>query len=251
MSQAASFSARAFGLAAVYDVPEGMVIGHLAPDSVHQVRESGGWFVMEHGYVAKTEMQPMGIPIKASVETKPKTPFWAELIAPSSVVRGFASGRAPIVDKLGYGAVLRVVSTLDEWYEIEGGGWVVGEHLSAWASSPRLNERSLLKWTPEIQVNLRAMMLRMYTGKRLIVQSPFYGGKGVEQGATVLRSVQPGGERGAPWQMITESGIRVYGAYWHNRFGLAGDEADLQLPPETAKIIYASVTNMPSTVRVD
>lgn len=265
-----TFPARVFGLAAVHDVPHGTIVGHLAPESVHNVREAGGWFITEHGYVSKVDMQPIAQYVAPQIEHTVQEPFWAELIAPSSVVRAFASGRAPMLETLGYGAVVRVIDVLtddrgDTWYETEFGGWIMASHVlrlticltpgpspqaergdRATPDSPSpFMERGLgrkansrIPYRLHLQINLRQLTMRLYDQRRLILQTPFYGGANLAAHVNTLRIVQPGGEHGAPWQMMFESGTKVYGAYWHNRFGLKGDEPDLQLPISAAKKIY-------------
>jgi hypothetical protein len=48
------------------------------------------------------------------------------------------------------------------------------------------------------------------------------------------------GYQGVPWQ-IDFGGHLVAGVYWHNRFGMAVDGPTVQLAPEVARWLYASL----------
>ncbi|MHB8752480.1 MAG: hypothetical protein ACYDBJ_25215, partial [Aggregatilineales bacterium] len=127
-----AFPARAFGLTPVYDRPGGIAVGSLAPDSVHLVQVVDEWFATEHGCVPRTAMQPIRPYVPPTIESHAAAPFWAELIAPSSVVRAWCDVRAPIQATFGHGAVVCVRGTLTDdrgsvWYELDP-GWVTAAH---------------------------------------------------------------------------------------------------------------------------
>jgi hypothetical protein len=63
-------------------------------------------------------------------------------------------------------------------------------------------------------------------------------------GSTVIRTIQPGAgvdnqsPLGVPWIMELATGTQVYGAYWHNRFGVAGEGQAIELPTFAARWLY-------------
>ncbi len=239
------FTARALRLAPVYDVPGGVCIGHLAPDSVHQVRAAEGWFTIDAGCIAQTDMQPIAPYAAPIVESSAALPFWAEVIAPSSVLRGWCSGRAPAQATFGFGALVRVIGLLVDdagvtWYESAERGWLIGQHLARVDMTPIQYADAL-----HLQITFSRRMLRLYAGPTLVLRSPFYGGgEALSDIQTASLQVTTPGASGIPWRMRLSSGTHerdVYGAYWHNRFGLPGGDADLHLPIQAAKALYRAL----------
>ena len=253
------FPARAFGLTPVYETIGGSVIGHLAPDSVHRVRARGDWLLSAHGLIARTDMQPIAdykVPmVESQIKLQMNTPFWAELIAPSSLIRGWCSGGAPVLTKLGYGAVVPVIGalTVDDgsvWYKISQGRWALAEHFARLPDFPTPIKQAL-----HMVIDRRAMRISLYAGRNLRVQSAFCGGSALLTLTTSLHVVQPGDRQGTPWLMRLECGANVLGVYWHNRFGCANApehaQPDIQLPVYVAKAIYAAIDSIGCTVTIE
>lgn len=248
-SENATYSARAFGLTPVYDRPGGAAIGSLAPDSVHIVRAMGEWFHTEHGFVPRTAMQPISPYVPPPIESHTTAPSWAELVAPSSAVRAWCDSRAPILATLGYGAVVRVLGTLNDdrgsvWYEMKR-GWVVASHFASieYPSITLRQQRAGSVGQLHLAISLRDHILRLYIANQLLLQSPYYGG--VTLAPTLIEAIRPetpGDLSGLPWQMRLGSDVTMRGAWNHNCFGLSGGRADVELPPEVAKAIYYRVS---------
>jgi hypothetical protein len=254
--QSATFPARAFGLTPIYDRPGGTVVGSLAPDSVHIVRTVGEWFVTEHGFVPRIAMQPIRPYTPPIIESHAAAPFWAELIAPSSAVRAWCDPRAPVRATFGHGAVVCVLGTLTDdrggvWYEIER-GWVTAAHF-AWVEIRPCGLVGPCGYVgPPLHIDLGNRVLRLYSGRRLVLQSAFYGGATLTATSTErIQTLVPGDASGLPWQMRLGSGVIMRGAWDHNRFGLPGGGSDVELPPEVAKLIYGVLLENDCTVHVE
>jgi hypothetical protein len=257
-------TARAFSLSPVYAErdPDSAVIGQLAPDSVHSVVRAGDWYQVEHGYVPRSAMQPI-VPYSRPVLME-SPGFWAELIAPVSAIRKWCAAHAPIVARLGFGAVVYVVDRLVDdagqvWYGLaaEGDsalvGWSAG--LQFRFTSPPSQEGERRSPLQLIRIDARNSVLSLYAGKRVIgeieIHSPVMVGA-----KTTLQAVQPGAvidmhrdismPLGLPWLMQLGTGQRVHGAFWHNRFGSvnhANESSAVELPPLTARYLYGLVLN--------
>ncbi len=250
------FTARALGRVAVFDRPGGTIVGQIAPDSVYEARASGDWLRIEHGYVARTDMQPIARYVPPLIERDVQTPFWAEVIAPSSVLRAWCSGRATVVSTLGYGAVVPVIGALTDdrgavWYEIAPEIWGIADHFARVDVSP-LNADS-----PRLTIDPHAQTIRILDGRLTLLTAEYFGGavlfaKAFSQPLTTsLQVIAPGAPSGIPWQMRLGDAFPVYGAFWHNRFGLPSDEADLHLPIAAAKLLYRLAVGRTLTVAVE
>jgi hypothetical protein len=247
---------RAFTLSDVYAEPKrsSPVAGQLAPDSVTQIiAVNGGWYEVAdenaQGYVPRASLQPILPYQRPMVIEEIGSGFWAELIAPTSAIREWCAATAPIVTRLGFGAVVYVMDRIVDdrrqvWYglaESPGGalvGWASALHYAKW-SQP---EKTAVQY-PQASLLIQRGELRMIENGRIFARTPIRSARLPQMGTTVSL-VQPGTARdtatplGVPWAMRLESGQRMYGAYWHNQFCEASEGPDIELPIFAARWLY-------------
>jgi hypothetical protein len=260
---------RVFTLADVFTRPDPSsgVCGRLLPDAVVPIldtletRRNGGWYRIAQpaGYVPCQALQPILPYSRPEVVETVGDGLWAEVIAPYSAVQQWCAGPAPIVARLGFGAVVYVVDRLVDdhrqvWYGLSD---APDSALVGW--SPALQYAPYAPWQPEKQDQLSALVLRrgellVYGGRRLLARIKTYG-PALTTMTTTIRALQPGAALnsviplGLPWLMQLAGGPRVYGAFWHNRVGVArGDSLDIELSTLAARWLYARLANSPQPV---
>ncbi len=109
---------------------------HLRPDSLQRIHAiEGAWARLAAGYVPAQDVQPMLAPGHPA-----QVPGWAEVGAPFAALRRYASPDAPIVARVGHGAVLSIDRSLGaDWLHVtEPDAWVQAVHVQA-APPPRRN----------------------------------------------------------------------------------------------------------------
>ena len=250
---------RVFSVAPVYLRPDlnGPITGQLMPDSVIDITpENAGWYQVVSGYIQCSAVQPIAV---HDAEFTQGIGFYAEMTAPISVIREWCSGRAPIIERIGYGAVFYVIDRLQDdqgrlWYGLAPArgesliGWAHAEHYHQWQPTPC---NSALDLALEIQDH----HLLVYGANGLIGQTPIYG-PSLPSLQTTIQRVMPGmsldGRSGVPWVMSLATGTRVYGAYWHNQFGTQSDGSQpyLELPTFAAKWLYEHLENEKNLIKV-
>jgi hypothetical protein len=175
--------------------------------------------------------------------------FWATLIAPVSTVKAWCAAHAPIVTRLGFGAVVYVIDRMVDdsqhvWYGVTA---EPGSPLIGW--TPALH---YTKWTLTAGATLAEPLIRIDTYKRQLVVydrrtaiaaasicSPL-----LKPGTTTMKRVQPGAAvdasrpLGLPWLMRLDSGYPVHGAFWHNDFGEIGTGTSIELTTFAARWLY-------------
>ncbi len=247
------FAGRAFTRTAIHMRPDAAsaVSDYLTPDGICTITglaDNGRWYQVPGGYIPREAVQPI-TPYRrpALVETVGEG-FWAELAAPTSTIREWCGGAAPVVTRLGFGAVVYVLDKLTDdhqrvWYGLACApgsplvGWGTALHYAPW--NPGQPEAR----TSSIRLFLRQRELVITYGQQPIGQTAICGPR-FFTGTTTLRTVQPGAARdaatplGLPWLMRLDTGQRLYGAYWHNRFGTLSDGPELELPTFAARWLY-------------
>jgi hypothetical protein len=244
---------RAFTRTAIHADPDeaGAVFDHLLPDGVTPITgltRDGCWVQVPGGYVRREAVQPIAPYSRPALVEAVGQGFWAEVVAPASAIREWCAGAAPVVARLGFGAVVYVVDRLTDdhdqvWYGLTGTpgsplvGWAAALHYAPWnpgQPDPR---------TSSIHLLLQQNELAILDGARPIGQAATYGPR-LPAGLTTLRAVQPGAPLdavtplGLPWLMRLGTGQRLYGAYWHNRFGAMSDGPDIELPTFAARWLH-------------
>jgi hypothetical protein len=257
---------RAFTLTDVYQHPDqsSSVIHQLAPDSVHPITASAtdSWYRLSNGYVPRQVLQPIEAYTRPDLVESPG--FWAEVVAPVSAIRGWCAGHAPIVTRLGYGAVVYVNDLLtndrgEVWYGLAAQtdapliGWSNALHYAKYASEtdPKSNIHD-----PRIKIDTRQFELTVYDGNYKLYGTRIYSPV-MRSTSTTLSPVQPGTSLdslyalGIPWLMQLDTGFQLYGAFWHNRFGTQNPNPGVELPPHAARWVYSFLLNNPQTSSIE
>lgn len=224
------------------------VTGRLWPDSMVSIlSERGGWFQTEQGWTLRELLQPM-LPYRAVVESGlPRSGGWVEVIAPVAPVRMMCAADAPLVGRIGYGGILRMVDALPG----EPYGWIAvadaaGEHLG-WSQA------ALWRAVEEPD--------RGTGERRLVIDSRRFEAVALEAGQNVMTvqcavgdalragcsaptawqisSAVDSDERrlGVPWQVAFEGG-KLFGVYWHNAFGREIPGSAVEMPVLAARWLY-------------
>src|SRR5262245_51241029 len=139
---------RAFTLTNVLVRPSASspVSGQLAPDAVTAIvgiSRDARWYQVPGGFVPRESLQPILPYTRPALAEDLGRGFWAEVIAPISVVRQWCAGDAPVVARLAFGAVVYVVDRLVDdqeqvWYAISSThespqlGWAPALHYQPW-----------------------------------------------------------------------------------------------------------------------
>jgi hypothetical protein len=257
---------RAFTLADVYSRPDtsSEVIGRLLPDAVTPITETldtarnGVWYRVARpaGYLPAEAVQPILPYSRPNVIESVGDGLWAEVVAPYSAIRQWCAGAAPIVARLGFGAVVYMIDRLVDdqrqvWYGLTN---APGSALIGW--SPALQ---YAPWQPEVCKPLTAIVVRRgkllaYAGKHLQAEIGYYG-PALAPLTTPISVVQPGAAYntalplGLAWLMQLAAGPRLYGVYWHNRSGVLRDAGpDIELSTLAARWLYARLASSPQPV---
>ncbi len=251
---------RAFTLSDVYSRPDTSsdVIGRLLPDAVTPIVETletarnGTWFRVAQpaGYIPAEAAQPILPYARPAVVESIGDGLWAEVSAPYSAVRQWCAGAAPIVARLGFGALVYVMDRLVDdqrqvWYGLSD---APGSVLIGW--SPALQ---YTPWQPEpckppTAIVARQGKLLVYDGKRLQAEIGYYSPV-LAPLQTTISVVQPGAAvnaalpLGLSWLMQLAAGPRVYGAFWHNRTGVRDEGQDVELSTLAARWLYARLAS--------
>src|SRR5258708_38026933 len=188
---------------------------------------------------------------------------WAEQIAPLSVVREYCAGPAPILARLGFGAMVyamdRMVDDRDQvWYGLAADtgskliGWSPALHYAPWTppSSPVVLD-------PLIKIDILRGELTGYDGGKRIAQTVirYWKGSVAPTARTSITVTSPGSAMdhmllGVPWQMPVERGERVYGVFWHYQFapahmGQARRQPAIELSTFAARWLYEVLLSCP------
>ena len=262
---AAGFSGRAFHLTDVYSQADrsGTVVGQLLPDSVSTFRavsDDARWYQRadSDGFVPSETIQPILPYARPEIVEAVGNGFWAEMIAPISSVREWCAGHAPIVARLGYGAMVYVMDKMrdgsgQDWYGLAATpntdliGWASALHYARWSPSVKIAS------APSLSILTKRGELLVHDHGKVIAWTAI-AETGLPIAATSITIEEPGGPvkseipLGLPWPMRLETGQRVYGTFWHNRFG-AGAKADadrrgaVELPTFAARWLYETLMN--------
>ncbi len=249
---------RAFEVTDIHDRPylSSAVVGQLKPDSVIDITGTrDDWYQVDGGWVQRTALQPI-LPYRYP-EISDTTGFWAELVAPVSAVKAWCAAHAPVVARLGFGAVVYVMDRMIDdakqvWYGVTADsdsplvGWVPALHYARWLpADPILAE-------PLIKIVTRQRQLVVH-GRGTAIATARICSPPLQHGTTTISRVQPGAAidasipLGLPWLMNLGNGIPVYGAFWHNRFGEQGNKSSIELTTFAARWLYE---HLPSSIKV-
>ncbi len=253
MPQAESLG-RAFNLTNVHRTQDDSseIVGQLAADSTTPILDTfEDWYAVPDGLVRREMLQPIAPYIRPEVIDQLDDGFWAEVVAPLSAVKAWCAGDAPVVARLGFGAVVcvmdRLVTTPTQvWYGLAN---EPGSELIGWAPalqySPWKSEVMSVSAVQSISIDTRRSLLTIYEGHRPVMATSIVVPGGLPK-RTRLRAIQPGASLepelrlGLPWLMALETGQRVYGVFWHNRFGRSDGSRNnaIELPVSSARWLY-------------
>ncbi|MCC7446269.1 MAG: twin-arginine translocation signal domain-containing protein [Anaerolineae bacterium] len=247
---------RAFRRTDVFSQPDdaSAVCGQLLPDSVtaiESVSRSGAWYQVAgssgRGFVPREALQPIVPYTPPDLVDVIGSGFWAEVVAPISVIRAYCAGQAPIVARLGFGAVTYVMDRMVDshqqvWYGLTDApgsaliGWGAALHYAQWSPEPSQHE--------SLHLTIHGRDLIVYDGSRGINRTLIYAPE-LPSGKTTLRVIQPGAPidtarpLGLPFLMQLGTGQRVHGAFWHNRFGDVSEQSTIEVPTLAARWLFA------------
>ncbi|HLY28405.1 MAG TPA: L,D-transpeptidase, partial [Aggregatilineales bacterium] len=235
---------------AIYAQPsdDARAIGQLTTDSVIEIVThslSAAWYGLPLGFVPRGAVQPILPYARPEIRDEIGNGFWAEIVAPVSAIREWCYAHAPVVTRLGFGAVVYVTDRLltddgQSWYGLSRApgspllGWVSALHVAEWTPPAPSHPRPA---HPNILISLSQQNLSVLDGGKVLVTFPVYasGMSRIETKPGYLHVVVPGTARshdlplGVPWLMATDGGQQVHGAFWHNEFGLIPGEDEKRL----------------------
>ena len=218
---------------------DGQSIKVLMPDSVQAILGyQDGWIQVSDGYVAEQYIQPM---LDANHQPVEKLPAWAEVIAPYAAVRQWMQTEAPLMTRLGHGAVLQVDARLDdasgrEWLRVDLNadlpGWVQAEHMQPVQVK---KTRVGLTATLDRAENVLLLEHRGREAARFAIARP----ERLSPGEYRIETRRPG--RHFPWELVTDGGFSLHGTTTHNHFARIADGENVELSVIAAKTIYAAL----------
>ena len=235
---------------ALRDFPheDGTVLKTLKPDSVQTILGyHDGWIQLTEGFVAAHHMQPM---LDANHQPVEKLPAWAEVIAPYAAVRQWTQTEAPLMTRLGHGAVLHVDTRLDdaqgrEWLRVDVPGWVQAEHLQ-----PVQLQKARAGLTAIIDRAENVLLLEH--GGREAARFAIARPEWLLPGDYQIETRRPGSqaEKSVAWQLVTDGGFSLHGTTTHNHLARITDGESVELSIIAAKMIYAALPeNSKLTIR--
>lgn len=244
------YKGRALSPLSVYGTPHttSTPIARLWPDSVTAIiHQQDEWYQIPSGWVRREGVQPMLPYDPQTYVFNAAAPFWAEVAAPVAPIRAYCAADAPLVTRVGYGGVLRVIDALpgepNGWYGVADAqgelmGWTQGVFWRPVAIETENEEGRTL------HINQRHHLMSAYEGDNLVLEVPFSSGRALNAGTFQALRGAVGGEtvsgyQGVPWQTVFGDGQTIAGAYWHNGFGQAVEGGPaIQLTPLLARWVY-------------
>jgi hypothetical protein len=229
------------------------VVGRLWPDVTTAIREScDGWYAVEGGYVRRQDVQPMVAYAPGAGDVPALLPVWGQVIAPVMPIRAWASGRAPLVTRIGYGGVLFLRDTLVDdrglrWYGVAADEF---DRLLGWTAAPGWSAVELpapasdpMRW---VQLDRDRAVLRAWQGAYEVIRLPVTlpdspPTADVYEISGRSPAFQAGDHCGAPWALMAGD-LHLYGAYWHHAFGTTHPTdagPGVSMMPWAARWLYA------------
>ncbi|MBX3062414.1 MAG: hypothetical protein KF726_05530 [Anaerolineae bacterium] len=248
---------RAFKRAPVLSDPdlESAVVDHLLPEKLITILEADAqWYRVNGGYVPRAVLQPVA-PYERP-EIAAQAGFPATVITPTTLIREYCSVLAPILDRVGWGAVLHVVDRLRDDY----GEWWYGVSTAADGSligwTPALHWAKLMLETPLfadlLRIDLAAQMIEAYHVGNSIARLPIRVLGKVSAGDTVVETMaisSAAPKLGSPYHLTLKNGLTIYGVWWHNDFANSSaqefnqsNSGSIELPAYAAQALYKLIT---------
>jgi hypothetical protein len=184
-------------------------------------------------------------------------PFWAEVVAPMTVLHRWPASNAAVLGRIGYGGVIRVVAIECDDY---GATWYRDGVSGAWAQGLHVQLPAPAHWhcvsecsespCKVLHIDITNCHLYALEDGETVLSTPVspcaLDDITRDLIVTAKRPVASGVDRfGAPWLVaaggaLGDTGsLRLYGAYWHNDFGAVREsEAGVTLAPAVARWLY-------------
>ncbi len=217
------------------------------------------WYLTRGGFIHSAYVQPVwNRPAKRIEKYVAEPGFWAEVCVPITEARTRPNG-GYVVHRLYYGSVYRVIAVLPDergvwWYRLrEGIAWGPGPYVPA-QHLRRVPPTALAPISPNaedkhIVISLRDQLLVCYEGEREVFRTFVSTGVGgsTKWGEHRVLYKRPTrrmiGENydlpGVPYPVyITDTGIAIHGAYWHNDFGQVHSHGCVNVPIEASRWIF-------------
>lgn len=230
-----SVNGRTFGTTTLYDAPNGQAIDQLWGDSRVQIfGQRDVWLQLANGWVPRADVQPMLSANNHSTQNQRGT---AQVIAAVSSLRAYADARAPLITRLGHGAVANVTDTLHDtrgdWLQIES------DNVNGWAQAVdwqplTIQHQSLIT---HITVDRHNGAVQAWRGDDRLLhttanQPPTLQNGQLQRGAISIQH----GERIAVPYAFTIGDTIGHGVWWHNQFGASANT--IELPIVAAQWLY-------------
>lgn len=203
----------------------------LLPDTVYPIQGvHNQWVRLPVGYIPKTAIQPMLVPHQQPFTT---LPAWGQVITPYAAIRAYADSRARLLQRPGHGAIFHIRRLLDGWLEVELAeqtGWVQRSQMqpALWASP-----------APQISGEIAGTHLMLYQAEKLVLQAPLVRPLDLIPGRYRLTRKLPADQRGTPFQMWLENGVRLQGVIDHHDFDRTADQPQVELPLLAAHMMFS------------
>lgn len=215
------------------------------------VSDDGWWYRIAEGYLPREAMQPI-LPYVRPPEPAALHTGYYDVIAPRTALRAACTPYAAINGSYPFGTVLYVHDWLTDdrgqiWYALtltaDGSGtlsWTSALNLQRWSPRP-----SPLR-QPTVWLDSAQQMLSLYDGELFIGKTAIHAPV-LPQDQAVLRLGLPCARAAqAPylhlWHMLLDpqrgKPVPLYGANWHNRFGMPNALHAIELPVLAAKQLY-------------
>jgi len=213
------------------------------PDSVQPILGyTAGWVRLTNGEIPETYIQPM-LPMEAAPIKS--LPTWVEVAAPYAAARAWCAPDAPLVERLGHGAVLYADKILDDsakqfWLRV-----ALRDEQSAWVQMAHLRQALL----PSVGLASGAVLekngqLTLYAAEKRLFTLAVGVSQNLPSGVYRILEKRPAQHTpthsGVPWLLMANGGLALHGVHWHNDFATPA-AASVELSAFAAKLLYASL----------
>ncbi|MCA9908578.1 MAG: hypothetical protein KC519_08015, partial [Anaerolineae bacterium] len=242
----------------IYSTPDGTITQTLLPDSVLKIKPwDRAWYVSEHGYVARHDVQPMYITGNAHPLSMPGL---IEVRAPAAPVHMYADAASAVITRIGHGGVLYALEALPDtrgqigWYQVANAdqapiGWT---QATRWCAA-NMNESARI--IDRITIERKQNLLTAFAGEDALANLVLNVGSDTSSGVYGISKRQPTVHYsnatetiyGAPWCLMVSNHLPIMGAYWHNDFETRRrSPTQIELTPQAARWLYAHVAERAS-----
>jgi len=218
---------------ALREHPDGQIIKMMMPDSVQKMLAyQDGWVRLPGGFVAEQDIQPM---LDANHQPIDKLPAWVEVIAPYAALRQWTQSEAPLMRRLGHGAVLQADRRLDDsagrsWLRADG-GWLQIAHVQPVQIK---DAGARLSAVIDRAENHLILEHRGREVARFAIARP----QALTPGAYRITSRSPENL----WRLETNGSFALTATTNHNHFGRIINGEHVELSVIASKTIYSSLT---------